>query len=103
MMNIDNGKNNEWIKIKFNKRNKDIQQEIRIDYDGRVYVDGKLYDQKKSKYANLSIDVEQHNRMSSGEETKRIIELSKKAKKGETITVKDEKGPDRRETTTVKF
>jgi len=47
--------------------------------------------------------VEQHNRMSSGEETRKIMELSKKAKKGETITVKDERGPDRRETTTVRF
>jgi len=94
---------NEWIKIKFKKSKKDIPKEIRIDYNGRVYVDGKQYDERKSRYPNLSIDVEHHNRMSAGEETKRIMELSKKAKKGETITVKDEKGPDRRETTTVKF
>jgi len=99
----DNIKNNEWIKIKLNRKDQNLPREIRIDYDGKVYLDGELYDERRSKYRNLSIDVEQHNRMSSGEETRKIMELSKKAKKGETITVKDERGPDRRETTTVKF
>lgn len=99
----DNVKNNEWIKIKLNRKDQNMPREIRIDYDGKVYLDGELYDERRSKYRNLSIDVEQHNRMSSGEETKKIMELSKKAKKGETITVKDERGPDRRETTTVRF
>lgn len=99
----DNVKNNEWIKIKLNRKDQNMPREIRIDYDGKVYLDGELYDERRSKYRNLSIDVEQHNRMSSGEETRKIMELSKKAKKGETITVKDERGPDRRETTTVKF
>lgn len=99
----DNVKNNEWIKIKLNRKDQNLPREIRIDYDGKVYLDGELYDERRSKYRNLSIDVEQHNRMSSGEETKKIMELSKKAKKGETITVKDERGPDRRETTTVRF
>lgn len=102
-MTLDDIKGNEWLRIKLNKKDENLPREIRIDYDGRVYLDGELYDEKKSEYRNLSIDVEQHNRMSSGEETKRIIELSKEAKKGETITVKDERGPDRRETTTVKF
>ncbi|MFS8541176.1 MAG: hypothetical protein LOD89_03710 [Tissierellales bacterium] len=99
----DNVKNNEWIKIKLNRKDQNMPREIRIDYDGKVYLDGELYDERRSKYRNLSIDVEQHNRMSSGEETRKIMELSKKAKKGETITVKDERGPDRRETTTVRF
>ncbi|NLY77404.1 MAG: hypothetical protein GX080_04860 [Tissierellia bacterium] len=102
-MVTDKKQGNEWIKLKLNKKDESIPREIRIDYDGHVYMDGELYDEEKSKYSNLSIDVEQHNRMSSGEETRRIIELSKEAKKGETITVKDERGPDRRETTTVKF
>lgn len=99
----DNVKKNEWIKIKLNRKDQNMPREIRIDYDGKVYLDGELYDERRSKYRNLSIDVEQHNRMSSGEETRKIMELSKKAKKGETITVKDERGPDRRETTTVRF
>lgn len=98
-----NNVSNQWIKIKLKKKRKDMPSELRIDLNGDVYVDGELYDETKSKYKNLSIDVEQFNRLSSGEETQKIIEESKKAKKGETITIKDEKGPDRRETTTVKF
>lgn len=102
-MTDDIKKGNEWIKIKLRNNDENIPKELRIDFNGNVYLDGELYDETTSKYKNLNVDVEKHNRLSSGEETQKLIEQSKKAKKGETITIKDEKGPDRRETTTVKF
>ncbi|MBZ2174247.1 hypothetical protein K8M07_03195 [Schnuerera sp. xch1] len=101
---IDSNKENKkWIEIKLNKKNKDLPSELRIDMNGDVYVDGELYDETKSKYKNLNIDVEQHNKLSSGEETQRIIEESKKAKKGEFVTIKEEESPEKKEITTVKF
>ncbi|GFN36603.1 hypothetical protein [Tepidimicrobium xylanilyticum] len=96
-------RNNQWIIIKFKKKSDRLPNELRIDMDGSVYVDGELYDEKNSKYSNLNVDVEHHNRLSSGEETQKIIEQSKKAKKGEIITIKEEEGPDKKEITTVKF
>ncbi|NLW23536.1 MAG: hypothetical protein GXY88_09865 [Tissierellia bacterium] len=96
-------KGNEWIKIKLNRHREELPKELRIDLDGSVYIDGELYDESKSKYKNISVDVEHHNRLSTGEETQRIIEESKKAKKGEMVTIKEEIGPDRKEITTVKF
>lgn len=95
--------NNDWIRLKFKKKLKDIPAEIRIDINGKVYIDGELYDEKKSKYENLNVEVEHHNRMSAGEETLKIIEQSKKAKRGEMVIIRDEEGPDRKELTTVKF
>lgn len=102
MTDINRG-NNDWIRLKFKKRFKDIPEEIRIDIDGKVYIDGEPYDEKTSKYENLNVEVEHHSRMSSGEETLKIIEESKKAKKGEMVIIKDEEGPDKKELTTVKF
>ncbi|MCR2042851.1 hypothetical protein [Anaerosalibacter massiliensis] len=95
--------NNDWIKIRSNKKRDGVPWELKIDMKGNVYVDGEPYDAANSKYKNLSIDVEQHNKISSGEETQKIIESSKKAEKGKTITIKDKESPDRKETTTVKF
>lgn len=102
-MSNENTKNNDWIKIKSKKKRKGVPWELKIDMNGDVYVDGKPYDETDSKYKNLSIDVEHHNKISSGEETQKIIESSKKAEKGKMITIKDEESPDRKETTTVKF
>lgn len=95
--------NNDWIRINPIKKLKDGPSEIRIDIKGRVYIDGKLYDEAASEYGNLTIDVENHNKMNLGEETQKIIESSKKAKRGETVVIKDIKGPDITESTTVKF
>lgn len=94
---------NDWIRLKFKRKYKDMPDEIRIDIDGKVYIDGELYDDKTSKYEKLHVDVEHHNRMSLGEETQKIIEQSKTAKKGEMIIIREEEGPDRKELTTVKF
>lgn len=91
------------LKLKFIKKRENTPYEIRIDINGNVYVDGKPYDKNNSPYNNLTIDVEKHSKLSTGEETQKIIESSKKAKKGETVTIKDIKMPERTETTTVKF
>lgn len=95
--------NNNWIWIKAKKKLKDGPSEIRIDLNGNVYIDGELFDEENPKYSGLTVDVEKHNRMNTGEETQKIIESRKKAKPGETVKIKDVKGPDRIESTTVKF
>lgn len=95
--------NNDWIRINPIKKLKDSPSEIRIDITSKVYIDGELYDEAVSKYGNLTIDVENHNKMNLGEETQKIIESRKTAKKGETVIIKDIKGPDITESTTVKF
>ncbi|WP_066501023.1 hypothetical protein [Abyssisolibacter fermentans] len=94
---------NQWIKIKMKKKNKKVPSEIQINTDGVVYIDGEIYDESTSKYARMSIDVDNHNRINIGEETQKIIESREKAKKGDVVTIKDIKGPDRTESTTVKF
>lgn len=88
--------NNDWIRLRFKRKFKDIPEEIRIDINGNVYIDGQPYDEKESKYENLNVEVEHHSRMSSGEETLKIIEESKKAKKGEMVIIRDEEGPDKK-------
>ncbi|SDK07100.1 hypothetical protein [Natronincola ferrireducens] len=102
-MSIDKNQTNGWIKIKTKKNHKNSPSELQIDMDGTVYIDGELYNEATCKYKNLSVDVENHNRLSTGEETEKIIEASKKRKRGESIVIKDVEGPDRRESTTVKF
>jgi hypothetical protein len=92
-----------WIAIKSKKKLKDAPSEIRIDINGNAYLDGELFDEQETKYSNLTIDIEKHSKMNSGEETQKIIESRKTAKKGEKIIIKDVKGPDTSETTTVKF
>jgi hypothetical protein len=100
---IKNSQIKDWIKVKSKKKFKEAPSEIRIDMKGNVYIDGEIYDGENSKYKCLSIDIENHNRLNLGEETRKIIDISKEAKKGDTITIKDVKGPDRTESTTVKF
>lgn len=102
-MIVDNAKVDDWIKIRTLKKLRSIPDEIKIDMNGNVYINGELYDRDNNKYQNLSIDAERHSRFTAGEETRKIIEKSKEAKKGETITIKEIKGPDRVESTTVKF
>ncbi len=78
---MENKINDQWIGIKLKNKTDKLPREILIDIKGNVYLDGELFDEATSKYKNLSIDVEQHSKLSSGEETQRIIEESKKAKK----------------------
>lgn len=80
-----------------------MPSEIRIEKTGKVFIDGDLYDENNPKYRNFHVDVEKHGKMNTGEETRQMIESQKKAKKGETIIIKDIKDKEKTETTTVKF
>lgn len=77
--------------------------EIRLEKDGKVYIDGELYDENTTKYKNLSVSVERYNKLNTGEETKKMIESQKDAIKGETKVITDIKDKDKTEITTVKF
>ncbi|NLZ93151.1 MAG: hypothetical protein GX922_03915 [Firmicutes bacterium] len=92
---------NPWITIKA-RRNKNIP-EIQLDKTGLVYIDGKLYDPDDEKYRNLSINVETHSKLNTGEETQKMLELQKEAVKGKTLTVSESKDKDKHESTTIKF
>jgi len=92
-----------WIKIKSRRRQKGYPSEIQIDMDGNVYIDGELYEEGYSKFGNISIDVAKHNRYNTGEETQKILESSKTAKKGDKVVIKDSSSPDRIDNTTVIF
>jgi hypothetical protein len=99
-----NGKmNDNWIVIRSLKKLKDAPSEVKIDRYGNVFLDGKIYDGTDPKYNNLSVSVEMHNKLNTGEETQRMMEEQKKAKKGETVVIKDVSDPNKTETTTVKF
>ncbi len=93
---------NNWITI-INKRANDMPSDIRIDKYGNVFIDGELYDENKSKYKNLNFNVENYNKINTGEETQKMIASQKDAEKGETKTITDIKDKDKSETTTVKF
>lgn len=98
-----NKKSNTWILIKSSKKRKNAPSEIRIDKNGKVFLDGEMYDEKASKYKNLSVSIEKHDKINTGEETQRMIEEQKKTKRGDTVVLKDVKDPNKTETTTVKF
>ena len=93
----------DWIVVKSSGKRKGMPSEIRIDKNGNVFLDGERYDENNSKYKEISISVENHNRMNSGEETKRMLELQNQVNRGEMVVVKDIKDPNKTETTTVKF
>jgi hypothetical protein len=93
----------DWITIRTKKKNDKIPSEVRISRNGSVYIDGELYDESNSKYKNLSVSVERYSRLNTGEETEKMMESMKKSKKGEIVTIKDVKEPDKTESTTVKF
>jgi len=80
-----------------------MPEEIRIDKDGSVYIDGELFDETSTKYKNLSVSVEKYNKLNTGEETKKMIASQKEAAKGETKVITDIKDKDKTELTTVKF
>lgn len=92
-----------WIRLRSRKKMADAPTEFIIDTDGNVYLDGELYNEAESKYESLAVDVERYTRINSGEDTQKILEKQKKAKKGELVTIKDIKSPNKSESTTVKF
>lgn len=95
--------NDSWITIKCTKKKKNIPSEIRIEKNGRVFIDGKLHSESNPKFKNLHIDVERQGRVNTGEETLKMIKSQKSAKKGETVVIKDIKDKEKKETTIVKF
>lgn len=96
-------KSKTWIRLKSKKKLKDAPSEILILNNGNVYIDGILYSEESSEYENLAVDVEKYSRMNSGEETQLMLEKQKQTKKGELVTIKDIRSPNRSESTTVKF
>ncbi|MGF7185436.1 hypothetical protein GGQ84_001525 [Desulfitispora alkaliphila] len=98
----DSKESKNWITIK-NIRNKGMPTEIRINKNGDIFVDGEQYDETNTKYKNMSVDVEKHNKINFGEDTQKMIASSKEAEKGETKVIEDIKDKNKRETTTVKF
>jgi len=98
---MNNFSENDWIRI--TSKRKDMPKEVRIDRAGNVYIDGELYDPATSKYRNLSVSVEKHEKVATGEETEKMLESQKKAAKGETVIITDYQDPTKTESTTVKF
>jgi hypothetical protein len=96
-------KNNDWIVIKHLKKSEKIPYEIRIDRNGNVFIDGEPYDENNAKYQNMSVDVEKHNKVNSGEETEQMIENQKSVQRGESVTIKDINDPNKIEKTTIKY
>lgn len=92
-----------WIRIKSRCKRKGYPTEIQVDMDGNVYLDGELYEEGYSKFGHVSIDVAKHSRYNTGEETQKILESGKTAKKGDKVVIKDSSSPDRIDNTTVIF
>jgi hypothetical protein len=92
-----------WITIRRNRKVRNEPHEIRIDSDGKVFIDGELFDENSSKYKNLSISVERHSKVNTGEETRKMIEQSKKAKPGDTEVITDITDPSKTERTVVRY
>lgn len=100
-MNDDSS--NDKIVIKRIRNQRIRPSEIRIDRDGKVFIDGELYDENNPKFKGIFMSVEKHHRIETGEETQKMIEESKRAAKGETVVITDIKTPNRTQKTTVKF
>ena len=77
--------------------------EIRINKDGKFFLNGELYDENKSRRRGIFMSAESYSRIETGEETQKMIEKSKRASKGETVVITDLKTPNRTQKTTVTF
>lgn len=97
------GKDDSRIIISRNKKANGKFSELRIDKNGCLYIDGKVFDENNPNREGVFINIERHRRINTGEETKRMIEEKKKAEKGETVVITDERTPIKTEKTTVKF
>ncbi|HZK25868.1 MAG TPA: hypothetical protein VFC74_10870 [Oscillospiraceae bacterium] len=92
---------NPWITIK-PLRHKKIP-EIIIYKSGQVLLEGEVFKEDDPRYRNLSVNIEAHNKLNTGEETLQMLALQKEAEKGETITVSESKDKNKSEQTTIKF
>lgn len=96
-------KDNNWIVIRMRKSKGEVPSEICIDKNGTLFVDGELYDEKSTRYKNLNVSIDKFKKYNTGEETQKMIEQQKNAKKGETLVITDNRTPERTETTTIKY
>jgi hypothetical protein len=85
------------------KKAKGKFSELRIDKSGRLYIDGEIFDEKNPNRKDVFINIERYRKINMGEETQRMMEERKKAEKGDTVVITDEKTPIRTEKTTVQF
>lgn len=100
---MNSGIKNDKIIIKRIRRQEGKPSEIRIDRDGKVFIDGEIYNENSPKYKGICMSIEKYQRIETGEETQRMIDESKKAVKGDTVIITDVKTPNRTQKTTVKF
>ncbi|EEG78971.1 hypothetical protein [Dethiobacter alkaliphilus] len=98
---MTNCNNDDWIVIKRIKGGK--FPETRIDKNGNVFIDGKLYDENDTRYRHFSVNAERHNKISNGEETRKMIEMQKESQEGDIKTVSENRDKNKSESTTVKF
>lgn len=101
-MDMNSGDNDRFVMKRIRKQ-KGKPSEIRIDRDGKVFIDGEPYDESNPRYKGIYISIEKHRRIETGEETQKMMDESKKASKGDTVVITDIKTPDRTQKTTVKF
>lgn len=99
----DNGIDDSRIIISRLKKTNGKFSELRIDKRGRLYIDGEIFDDKNPNRKGVFVNIERHRKINMGEETQKMIEESKKAKKGETVVITDIETPIKSEKTTVEF
>ena len=95
--------NKNWIMIMNKQNDKDVPSSIRITNDGRVFIDGKEYDDNDPRYRNYSISVEKSTDINMGEDTKQLVELHKHSKPGDRKVAKNVADKNKKEQTIVKF
>lgn len=94
---------NDKILIKRIRKQEGKFSEIRIDKDGKVFIDGEPYDENNPHYKGIFVSSERHEKIETGEETQKMIEESKKAVKGDTVVITDINTPEKKQKTIVKF
>lgn len=99
-MKMKSGNNNDKLVI---KRIKGKPFEFRIDRNGKVFINGELYDENDSQYKGICMSIEKYQRIETGEEFQKMIDESKRVQKGDTVVITDERTPNKTKKTTVKF
>ncbi|MFP4662403.1 MAG: hypothetical protein ACLFPF_09440 [Halanaerobiales bacterium] len=92
-----------WIVFKTKKKYKDVPEELRINRDGKVFIDGKPYNADDPSYGNMSLEVECNSQVDRGADTEKLLEMYKKAKSGDKKVVTDIQDENEVKQTTVKF
>lgn len=92
-----------WIVFRTKKKYKDVPEELRVNKDGKVYIDGQPYNSDDPRYGNMSLEVECNSQIDRGGDTEKLLELYKKAKAGDKKVVTDIQDENEVKQTTVKF